>query len=166
MQWVGSYFGTQKSWKTKSNKFILSIFALLQWIRKPGTQTMTKMEGYQITDPSALRMKLCVFACCSATKVQCLLPLKMVIFLRKEKKPLCRGADTTANPPPVPFVVPSPTSSWWKMCKNKFMWTVEIMAFGHLLVFWQMKVVAPKEMVKGSRLYFTKCHYFCVVTST
>lgn len=60
---------------------------------------MTKMEGYQITDPSALRMKLCVFACCSATKVQCLLPLKMVIFLRKEKKTLCRGADTTANPP-------------------------------------------------------------------
>lgn len=64
---------------------------------------MTKMEGYQITDPSALRMKLCVFACCSATKVQCLLPLKMVIFLRKEKKPLCRGADTTANPPPGPI---------------------------------------------------------------
>lgn len=55
----------------KYNKLkILSIFALLPWIRKPATQTMTKVEGYHITYPSALQMKLCVFACCSATEQQ------------------------------------------------------------------------------------------------
>lgn len=31
---------------------------------------MTKVVGYHITDPSALQMKLCVFACCSATEQQ------------------------------------------------------------------------------------------------
>lgn len=56
--------------KEKYKKLIsyFPFFALLPWIRKPGTQTMTKVEGYHITKPSASQMKFCVFACCSATE--------------------------------------------------------------------------------------------------
>lgn len=102
-----SYFGIQKSWKIQKTEFILSIFALLPWIRKPATQTMTKVEGYHITEPSALQMKLCVFACCSATEQQGQRVLCKAVgiwsFLRKEKETFCKVQT--------PF-------AWWKMCSN------------------------------------------------
>lgn len=80
-------------------------FALLPCIRKPGTQTMTEVEGYHITKPSASQMKFCMFACCSATEQQrqCV-PVQgswnMFTFLCKEKKQ---------------FAKCRPPFAWWKI---------------------------------------------------
>ena len=70
---------------------------------------MTKVEGYHVAEPSALQMKLCVFACCSATEQQgqrvlCKTVWNMVTFLRKEKETFCKVQT--------PFFAP------WKMCSD------------------------------------------------
>ena len=73
IRWHGEWkviFRCRKAEKYNKLNSYFPFFAPLPCTRKPRTQTMTEVEGYHITDPSALQMKLCVFACCSATEQQ------------------------------------------------------------------------------------------------
>lgn len=117
--------------KIKINSYF-PFLPLLQRIRKAGTQTMTKVEGYHITKVSASQMAFCVFACCSATDrrvrpEQEALRVRSHFVRRKKKKQFFSKVQTPVSWRKKFEQLPQSCS------KNKLMSVPGIIAVGHLL---------------------------------